>query len=130
MCNRWLNFPEFLKPRFTLYMKPRDSRGKTPGCNNFSNLPEREAAIFRIIKLREYFPRDSPEIWKELPLNSNYLFSSWGRIIHLKSYKGMKRELVPTIRMDKYPSVTITLAGKRKGFSLIKLVKQLFEITI
>ena len=97
-------------------------------CNKLVAIPPREATISKIIQLREYFPREYPEVWKALPINVEYQISSWGRIIHLKSYRGKKRELVPSMKMEKYPFITITLNGKRKGISLRKLVKLMFDL--
>lgn len=97
-------------------------------CNKLQNFSTREATLGRLKLFREYFPREFPEVWKALPINVEYQISSWGRIIHLKSYRGKKRELVPTMKMEKYPFITITLNGKRKGISLRKLVKLMFDL--
>lgn len=127
MCNRWLSFPKFIKPRYTLHMKPRDSRGKTAGCNNFSHLPEREAIIMRAKVLNELFVRSEIETWLPFEENPDYWISSWGRVKHLSSYGGKIRYLTPTIRLNKYPYITISLNGKRKGFSISSLTRYYFS---
>ena len=128
MFNRWLSSSELVKPRFLLYMKERDIDKKKTGCNNFNHLPEREAIIQRQLILEELFPKNDSEEWKALPEHPLYLISNWGRILHLSSYCGKPKLIIPTIRFNKYPSFTVsTGCGKRKGITLTKYVKLLFK---
>lgn len=109
-------------------MKTRNFEGKKPSCNNFNHLPIREAVLQRQLLMRTLFPQIDAEEWKPLPENRDYLLSNWGRVIHLKSYHGKQKMLTPTIRISKYPSITISTAqGKRKGISLLKFMELLFN---
>jgi hypothetical protein len=100
---------------------------KKSTCNNLISISPRANLVYRQMLMSDYFTREVIEQWKALPICEEYHISSWGRVIHLKSYKGKKRELVSTFKMGKYPFVTITLNGKRKGFSLRKMVGLVFS---
>ncbi len=113
-----VEFSFFEKPRFRKLMKAAQSNSKTPSCNNFSHLPEREATLQRIQILQDFFNRSEEEFWQPLRENPNYIISSWGRVKHLNSYGGKTRYLTPTIRLNKYPYITITCNNKRKGIRL------------
>ncbi len=108
-------------------MKRRNSECKKPSCNNFNHLPEREATIMRSKVLSELFIRSEIENWLPIKENPAYLISSWGRVQHLRSYGAKPRILCPTIRYNKYVTITISLNNKRKGLSLAKVVRQLFN---
>lgn len=107
-----------------------DSRAKVKNmcsCNKLKVISHRNEIINRYLIMQECFPKNAEEKWSALPCCEDYLISTWGKIVHLKSYQGKKRELVPSFKMNRYPFITISLNGKRVGFSLTKLVKLLFD---
>ncbi|MBK7968558.1 MAG: hypothetical protein IPK08_06275 [Bacteroidetes bacterium] len=109
-------------------MKNRESNSKKPNCNNFNVLSLRDTLIQRSSKMQELFPWNKPEIWLFLPENNNYKVSSWGRVINLKSYGNKPRMLTCTLRQNKYPYLTISLHGRRKGLYMYKIVQRLFRL--
>lgn len=64
---------------------------------------------------------ETPEFWVELKLNPQYLISNHGRVKNLKSYGRKPRILVPTLRLNKYLFISISVGEKRKTVSLSKL---------
>lgn len=70
---------------------------------------------------------DFPEYWKALDENPDYLLSNHGRVKHLNSYRKLPRILTPTLRMNRYPYVSISIGTKRKTQSLNKLHRTYFD---
>lgn len=98
-----------------------DNKVKGRNCNNFSNLPLRDAVCMRL----QYHNvnRSAVEEWVQIPGFRGYLISSAGRVKHLSSYGGKQRLLIPTLRNN--TSFYVTLSdenGRRVGFPLDRLM--------
>ena len=115
--------------QFTNHMINPMLVNKINNCNNFNDLSIREACLQRQKVIIKLFPESGSEEWKPIFLNENFLVSNHGKVKHLFSYGGKPRILYPTIRNNKYPYVTITVSGKRKGIALRKLVMDAFPET-
>ncbi len=90
-------------------------------CNNFSNLSPREAVISRY-KFQLYAVKGNIE-WRTIPGFPEYKISSSSIVRHEKSYGGKPRNLVQTIRNNRYFYVTLTgMDGKRVGFAVDQLM--------
>lgn len=95
-------------------------------CNNFSNLSPREAMMSRY-KFQLFTISDDIE-WKTIPGFPEYKISSSSIVRHEKSYGGKPRNLVQTIRNNKYFYVTLTgMDGKRVGFAVDQLMIMTFN---
>lgn len=70
---------------------------------------------------------DSPEYWKVFNENPQYLISNHGRVQNLNSYGRRPRILIPTLRMQRYLFVSVTIGTKRKTLSLNKLHHTYFK---
>lgn len=70
---------------------------------------------------------DSPEYWKALNENPQYIISNHGRVKNLKSYSRKPKIIVPSLRMNKYLSISISIGDKRKTLSLFKLHRFYFK---
>jgi hypothetical protein len=94
-------------------------------CNNFSNLSPREAVINRF-RYQIYTVGDTIE-WKIIPGFPEYKISNYSIVRHEKSFGGKARNLVQTIRNNKYFYVTLTgETGKRVGFPVDLLMVMTF----
>lgn len=90
-------------------------------CNNFSQMPVREAVAMRI-EYQKYQDEQAVE-WRTIPGFPDYEISSTSQIRHRKSYYGRTKTLLQTIRNNRYFYVTLTSPnGNRVGMPVDKLM--------
>jgi hypothetical protein len=98
-------------------------------CNNFSNLPIREAVMSRIASLKYTYAGNME--WKIVPGFPEYEISTTGLIRHNKSYGGRPRILVQTLRNNKYFYVTLSKDNGRIGYPVDRLmIMSFYNLTI
>lgn len=61
-------------------MKHRENNSKKPNCNNFDEFGPRQSVIKRAEFQLRLFPRNEPEKWAPLTIDSDYEISTWGQV--------------------------------------------------
>ncbi len=67
------------------------------------------------------------EEWHIIPEFENYRINLYGTILHLNSYAGKPRILVPRVTCSKRLYITLTSNGKRIGIAVDKLMVTCFH---